>query len=223
MGSDCWNGSFRATRKGILSVNNFFRLRLLFDRWVACANLLQCSTHSALASLNKKARVWKATFRAPKVFLAPHLFSLSGLGKQHVEPRACFAAALPFHLWAPGLESTKKLFEARKVFSSRGTFCHLQALFRAPKPKKARGLEKLFEPKVVFGAFPGELLLCRAGASCSEDSRAILQEKTFRAPKIFPFGPPASLLSLCSIPSASCCAVLAPLAPTARALSAKCS
>ena len=42
-----------------LSVNNFFRLRqLLFDRWVACTNHLHLSTHSVLASLRKKARVW---------------------------------------------------------------------------------------------------------------------------------------------------------------------
>ena len=88
MGSDCWNGFFRATRKGVLSVNNFFGLRqLLFDRWVACANLLQCSTHSALVRLNKKARVWKTAFRAPKA----GFFFTAQLGRPILKPQAAKA------------------------------------------------------------------------------------------------------------------------------------
>ena len=150
MGSDGWNGFFRATRKGVLSVNNFFRLKqLLFERWVACANLLQCSTHSALASLNKKARVWKTTFRAPKV-LFWHLtfFRCACLENNMLSPglvllRLCLFTFGP----RTGLESTKKLFEPRHVFLLRGTCCHLQALFRAPKPKKARGLGKSFSSR----------------------------------------------------------------------------
>ena len=180
MGSDCWNGFFRATRKGILSVSNFFRLRqLLFDRWVACANLLQCSTHSALASLNKKARVWKTTFRAPKVLFRHLTFFVERAWKKHVEPRACFAAALPFHLWASGLESTKKTSRPEKVFLLRGTFCHLQALFRAPKPKKARGL----------GFFFGGLSMRVVALSCwrllLRGPVCFLQKKNFSGPERF--------------------------------------
>ena len=84
-------------------------------------------------------------------------------------------------------KAQKNFSRPEKLFLLRGTFCHLQALFK---------------PKVAFGAFPCELLLCRAGASCSEDPRAFCRKKLFGPRKFFPFGPgsipsaPTSMLSL---------------------------
>ena len=153
MGSDCWNVFFRATRKGILSVNSFFRLRqLLFDRWVACANLLQCSTRSALASLSKKLAFGKQLFEPRKFCFGTSPFSLSGLGKQHIEPRACFAVALPFHLWASGLESTKNLsrpdfFVARHLLPPAGTF-------KGPEAQKSSRTGRNFSSRKLMVSRP---------------------------------------------------------------------
>ena len=169
-----------------------------------------------VGQLEQKSSRLENNFSSPEHFvLAP---PLRGLGKQHVEPRACFAAALPSHLWALGLESTKN--------------------FSSPESFSVWPSSIIAEP-VQHSIC--KLLFSRAGTSCSQrpchvnaelaqqslSMQAVAlscwclarggpaQKTTFRVPKVFPS---MSLLSLCSkgfAPfQASCCSVL--LAPFAR-------
>ena len=133
MGSDCWNGFFRETRKGILSANNFFRLRqLLFDGWVACANLLQFSTHSALASFEQKGSRSENNFSSPESFvLAPHLFGFAGLDDNMLSPGLVL---LRLHLFTFG----PRAWKAQNNFSELDFFG-----LRGPR---SAGWKKLFEP-----------------------------------------------------------------------------
>ena len=58
----------------------------------------------------------------------------------------------------------------------------LKTTFRVPK---VYTLHVTAEPvQQSLCAFPGKLLLCPAGASCSQRFRALAAEKTFRAPKV---------------------------------------